>query len=65
MLYLSSAVTTSRDSILSLRPGIYLQQVPSLENANPLFLIIHWSEDGYYDDSASSYRKKNMINLHR
>ncbi|CAG8550727.1 10371_t:CDS:10, partial [Funneliformis caledonium] len=47
---------------------IYLQQVLSIEKtekANPLFLVIHWSENGCYDDSASSYRKKNMTNLHR
>ncbi|CAB5380453.1 unnamed protein product [Rhizophagus irregularis] len=61
----SSADTSSRDYTPSLRPGIYLQQVDKTKNVNPLFLVIHWSEDGCYDDSVSSYRKKNMTNLHR
>ncbi|CAG8665692.1 5558_t:CDS:10, partial [Funneliformis caledonium] len=62
---LSSADKLSREVMPPLRPGIYLQQVLSTEKVNPLFLVIHWSEDGCYDDSASSYRKKNMTNLHR
>ncbi|CAG8522535.1 1551_t:CDS:10, partial [Dentiscutata heterogama] len=53
----------------TLRPGIYLQKLPSVSegiNSNTnQFLVIHWSENGCYEDSASSYRKKNMTNLHR
>ncbi|CAG8553500.1 15286_t:CDS:10, partial [Funneliformis mosseae] len=67
-IILSFADNLSREVMPSLRPGIYLQQVLSIEKtekANPLFLVIHWSENGCYDDSASSYRKKNMTNLHR
>ncbi|CAG8435119.1 7457_t:CDS:10, partial [Funneliformis mosseae] len=44
----------------SLRPGIYLLVV------NPdLGLVIHWPEEGCYEENASSQRKKNMTNLHR
>ncbi|RIB16915.1 hypothetical protein C2G38_2188736 [Gigaspora rosea] len=53
----------------TLRPGIYLQRLPSISGDNnsvsQQFLVIHWSENGCYEDSASSYRKKNMTNLHR
>ncbi|CAG8514358.1 11433_t:CDS:10, partial [Scutellospora calospora] len=56
-------------SLPTLRPGIYLQRLPSVTediNSNPnKFLVIHWSEIGCYEDSASYYRKKNMTNLHR
>ncbi|CAG8803022.1 8654_t:CDS:2, partial [Racocetra persica] len=55
-------------SLPTLRPGIYLQRLPSSSediNSNPnQFLVIHWSENGCYEDSASSYRKKNLTNLH-
>ncbi|RIA83800.1 hypothetical protein C1645_833247 [Glomus cerebriforme] len=65
ILYLSSPDNSLSDSISQLRPGIYLQQVEEAKSVNHLFLVIHWSEDGCYDDSVSSYRKKNMTNLHR
>ncbi|RHZ48993.1 hypothetical protein Glove_535g6 [Diversispora epigaea] len=53
----------------TLSPGIYIQKLPSDNEEHnfdiPQFLLIHWSEDGCYEDSASSYQKKNMTNLHR
>ncbi|CAG8676556.1 16012_t:CDS:10, partial [Cetraspora pellucida] len=55
--------------VSTLRPGIYLQRLSSNDNDNyeefPKFFVILWSEDGCYKDSASSYLKKNMTNLHR
>ncbi|CAG8473329.1 38765_t:CDS:2 [Gigaspora margarita] len=55
--------------ISTLRPGIYLQRLSSNDNDDyeefQKFLVILWSEDGCYKDSASSYSKKNMTNLHR
>ncbi|CAG8501198.1 7794_t:CDS:10 [Ambispora gerdemannii] len=54
---------------IALRPGIYLLKLPSVEanasNFEHQFLVIHWSEDGCYEDSASSYHKKNLSNIHR
>lgn len=53
-------------STAELRPGIYLLRLPSDEsNQKNKFMIIHWGEDGCYEDKASSYCKKNMTNLHR
>ncbi|CAG8438292.1 8031_t:CDS:10 [Funneliformis caledonium] len=55
-------LTESQSSVNnpSLRPGIYLLVV------NPdLGLVIHWPEEGCYEENASSQRKKNMTNLHR
>lgn len=44
----------------SLRPGIYLLVV------NPdLGLVIHWPENGCYEENVSPQKKKNMINFHR
>jgi hypothetical protein len=44
----------------SLCPGIYLLIV------NPdLGLVIHWPENGCYEENASPQKKKNMINFHR
>ncbi|RHZ89868.1 hypothetical protein Glove_9g264 [Diversispora epigaea] len=49
-----------------LRPGIYLLRLPSDEiDEKNKFMAIHWSEDGCYENKASSYCKKNMTNLHR
>ncbi|KAG9300637.1 hypothetical protein G9A89_023435 [Geosiphon pyriformis] len=56
---------------VTLRPGIYLQSLltplrSSDFNPNQLqFLVIHWSEEGCYDNLASSHRKKNLTNMHR
>ncbi|CAG8584575.1 25121_t:CDS:10, partial [Gigaspora margarita] len=59
----------NKNVIDQVMPGIYLQKLPSISegiNSNlNQFLVIHWSENGCYEDSASSYRKKNMTNLHR
>ncbi|CAG8485102.1 8847_t:CDS:10 [Acaulospora morrowiae] len=44
----------------NLRPGIYL----SIVNRD-VGLVIHWPEQGCYEENAPSQRKKNMINLHR
>ncbi|CAG8442852.1 12656_t:CDS:10 [Acaulospora colombiana] len=57
----SSAVNGKRP-VPILRPGIYLQK---MDDEHSKFMVIHWSEEGCYKDSASSYLKKNMINLHR
>ncbi|PKY52349.1 hypothetical protein RhiirA4_469932 [Rhizophagus irregularis] len=44
----------------SLRPGIYLLVV------NPdLGLVIHWPENGCYEENASPQKKQNMINFHK
>ncbi|CAG8624285.1 28793_t:CDS:2 [Dentiscutata erythropus] len=54
---------------VNLRPGIYLQKLPSNNeedsSGNSRFLLIHWSEDDCYESSASSHKKKIMTNLHR
>lgn len=51
--------------ISALRPGIYLKKISSDDDKIPKFVVLHWSEDGCYEVSASYYLKKNMTNLHR
>lgn len=49
-----------------LRPGIYLLRLPSDDKVlKNKFMVIHWSENGCYEDNASSYCKKNLTNMHR
>ncbi|RHZ90025.1 hypothetical protein Glove_9g277 [Diversispora epigaea] len=49
-----------------LKPGIYLLRLPSDEiDEKNKFLVIHWSEDGCYEDKVSSFCRKNMTNFHR
>ncbi|CAG8602747.1 18235_t:CDS:2 [Gigaspora rosea] len=49
--------TNAIQSSPTLRPGIYLKRLPSIFNLNlsQLFLVMHWSENGCYENSASSY----------
>ncbi|RHZ49002.1 hypothetical protein Glove_535g12 [Diversispora epigaea] len=51
--------------IPGLRPGIYLKKLSSDDDEIPKFMVLHWSEDGCYKGSASSFLKKNMTNFHR
>ncbi|CAG8668355.1 6589_t:CDS:2, partial [Ambispora gerdemannii] len=64
-----NAYGTNSIANMTLRPGIYLLKLPLVEaNTNPFehqFLVIHWSEDGCYEDLASSHLKKNLSNMHR
>ncbi|CAG8518802.1 6940_t:CDS:10, partial [Acaulospora morrowiae] len=57
----SQELSTEKENIPSLRPGIYLLMVHSKN----LGLVINWPEPGCYEENISSQRKKNMINLHR
>ncbi|KAG9305016.1 hypothetical protein G9A89_007419 [Geosiphon pyriformis] len=65
----SNGLGGSDEELDTLRPGIYLLRNPLRSNAfNPAklqFLVIHWSEEGCYEDLASSHRKKNLTNMHR
>ncbi|CAG8444245.1 12971_t:CDS:10 [Acaulospora morrowiae] len=56
------SAVNGKSPVPTLRPGIYLLQ---LEEEFQRFMVIHWSEDGCYKDTASSYTKKNLTNLHR
>ncbi|KAG9305010.1 hypothetical protein G9A89_007413 [Geosiphon pyriformis] len=59
----------SDEELDTLRPGIYLLRTPfRSSDSNPAklqFLVVHWGEEGCYEDLASSHRKKNLTNMHR
>ncbi|CAG8627351.1 10440_t:CDS:2, partial [Ambispora gerdemannii] len=69
LLIASASSNNTYGTNTTLRPGIYLLKLPSVKaNTSPFenqFLVIHWSEDGCYEDLASSHRKKNLSNMHR